>query len=626
MSKTDTIDLSSERLLSIAENALDDHDYIKALKMLNKNATTNGNDADSYMLYAEVFDDLDLSEKCINGWFKYIDYVGGNEFSTSDRDDREYRARLDEMFGDEDIPIHTEPSDDSAPSGDDFDSEEQYYEEEERHNDSDYKPDPNGLAEAYEGLAIQYMHLGRKKISAYYSDKMYYYVDVDMFGLDTPTRRKELWDSLEKSTPDLSIVYPPKDKDYTEEIDKGIKLMRVNDFENAVKEFEKVADGNEKYIAARNYIAMCDVICDKNDEAEQECLEILKRDPKNVHALTTLSAVKTQQKKTEEAKALAQKLISLNVQDEEDLYKVATVCCENSMHEEAYKIFCRLDDSYAYDCAFMFFKAIAAYNSGRIEESKNIFDSLLTIYPESIVADHWYSVMLKECKKKPEKRKPLEYFYRLPRSEAEANVALLTAFESLKDSQAKQLVEEIDMLDSILWCFDTTMDSAASGSELQYLGAVCALKAGYDDTVRDILLNAFASDMVKYALLTLLVERNEEGVYGITLAHLYKRVRFVPVTLGKLKRKIFIKAYALAFTRFSLLNTAHSAAVAAGCERLYRKLEAMQRLEVCRSVSDLAAAIIICSGVREKGVTKELLLSFFGAKESGVNKILDGII
>ena len=44
--------------------------------MLNKNAVTNGNDCDSLMLYAEIYDDMGLHEKSVNAWFRFMDFVG----------------------------------------------------------------------------------------------------------------------------------------------------------------------------------------------------------------------------------------------------------------------------------------------------------------------------------------------------------------------------------------------------------------------------------------------------------------------------------------------------------------------------------------------------------------------
>ena len=73
MAKTMEIDLSDDRLIAIASDLVDSHNYIEALKMLNKNAEISGDDDDSLMLYAEIFDDIGLYEKSINGWFKYLD-------------------------------------------------------------------------------------------------------------------------------------------------------------------------------------------------------------------------------------------------------------------------------------------------------------------------------------------------------------------------------------------------------------------------------------------------------------------------------------------------------------------------------------------------------------------------
>ena len=55
MKKTIDIDLSSDRLIAVAADLVDEHNYISALKLLNKNADMHFNDEDSYMLYAVNF-------------------------------------------------------------------------------------------------------------------------------------------------------------------------------------------------------------------------------------------------------------------------------------------------------------------------------------------------------------------------------------------------------------------------------------------------------------------------------------------------------------------------------------------------------------------------------------------
>lgn len=553
MNKTDRIDLSADRLISIAADSVEDHDYISALKMLNKNAVLNGNDEDSFMLYAEAFDDMGLYEKCVNGWFKYVDYAG---------------AAAD-------------------------------------------------LAEAYEGIAVSFMNLGMESFAAFYYNKLLMETDSEL----TAENRREIIESfLKTEKPPLRFAYPPRLADFSAELENGVEFMRKNEFDNAVKEFSKVDEGNEKYNAARNYIAMCDVISDRNEQAEEECLAILKRDPENIQALTTLAAVKSQQHKTDEAKELALRLLKIDPDDGEELYKIATVCCENGLHEQAYSIFCRLDERFVYDCSLLFFKAISAYNSGKVEKSLEIFDTLLTIYPNAVTADFWHYEVLANSKKPVGERRVLEYFYRLPKAECEANISFLSAFNKLSDADARKICDEADVSGAIHWCLDEG-DSNAS-YELKLLGAMSAVKGGLEDTVRDILLDAFLPDGIKLEVLNTLVQRNGDGEYGVVICNLYKRVTLVPLNLGRNKKKTFLRAYGLAFSRFAMLEAEYPFMLATAAEKLYEKLKNEGRLDTCRSVPALAAAILKYSEVNENGLSEEQIYSFFGADPKKVNEIL----
>ncbi len=553
MKKTDAIDLSADRLISIAADSIEEHDYIKALKMLNKNAVLNGNDEDSYMLYAEAFDDMGLYEKCVNGWFKYIDYAG----------------------------------------------------------------DGADLAEAYEGLAVSFMNMQQESFAAYYYNKLLLETDEEL----SPQSRQEIIKSfLSAEKPPLHFAWPPRLADFSQEMEKGIELMRDNDFDGAIREFDKVSEGNEKYLAARNYIAMCNIIADREDEAEAECVRILERDPDNVHALTTLSAVKGQQKKREEAIELAYRLLKINPQDSEDLYKIATVCCENGLHAEAYDVFCRMDERFAYDCSFLFFKAVSAYNCGKIDKCLETFDTLLTVYPNAVTADYWYFTVQREKKKDPADRAELEYFYRLPRSECEANITLLSAFTRLSDANARVVMENADISGAIHWCLDE--GDLNSSEELELLGAFSALKGGLDDTVRDILLDAFMPDNVKMELLSGLVQKNTGGVYGITVCNMYRRINLIKIEVGRKKRKTFLHAYGLAVSRFAVLDETYSAKLAAAAEMLYEEIEGKGKLDECRSAPDLAAAIVLYAALEEEALSDGQIFAFFGANAAKVNKLL----
>lgn len=547
--KRTSIDFSEERLLSIASDMIDDHNFIGALKMLNKNAVLNDESEESHMLYAEAFDDMGLYEKSINSWFAY----------------------LNDTFS-------------------------------------------NDVSEAYEGLAMCYMNIGNEHFAAYYYNKLLLETDE----LTKESREEIIRSFVKKDDSPLRFAYPPSLADYSGVMREGVDFMRANDYEKAIKTFEKVDEENEKHSAARNYIAMCKIITDKYDEAEQECLNILRKHPDDVQAITTLAAVKTEQKKTEESRALAEKLISLNVTATEDIYKIATVCCENKMHEEAYALFCKLENELKYDSSVLYFKAVSAYNCGKVEESFEAFDKLITIYPDAVTADYYYNLVRGD--EEMGIHEELSYFYRLPQEEREQTLKFLAAFHRLSKKEIAAFCRSVDISFCVKWCFDE--GGFRDNDELKFLAATCAVRAQLDDYVRKLLLNAFLPDTLKVHILAELAERNIGGIYGVVVCNMYNCVDMMPLEVGRTKRRIFISAYAILVSRFAVLDDGYCLKFNRAAKKLYEILDECGSLYCVREPKSLAAAIYALSGIREAGITEKNLCEFFGANAYYTDRLL----
>lgn len=551
MKKTVEIDLSSDRLIAVAADLVESHNYIQALKMLNKNAELNCNDEDSYMLYAEIYDDLELYEKCVNSWFKYLD---------------------------------------SAQCGD--------------------------FSEAYEGLALAYLNLGNETVAASYYKKLL----SDMDRLDDEMREEILSAFLRKQPNPLKFVYPPQIADYSDEISQGIEAMKSGEYEKAEESFSRVPEENEAYYTARNYIAMCRIIGDRCEQAEAECLAILEKRPQDIQALTTLAAVKTEQKKSEEGVALAKRLLSLDVTASEDIYKIATVCCENKMHEEAFSLFSKLEAELPYDSSVLFFKAVSAFNSGNFEECFSAFDKLIAVYPDAVCAQYWYKVARQRAEEGD--KTELSYFYRLPAEQREEAFKLLAVVTRLPKNQTKKLFDIVDISDCIRWCFDEI--DPRSDSEIHFAAAACAVKAKLDAIVCDVLLNAFVNDAVKMYILTLLGERNEDNNFGVVISHLYKSVDFHSLKLGRVKRKRFVAAYARLVGHFSVIDNSYGEKFASACETLYEKMEAEQRLDKAVNEDALSAAVFKLAAIPEIAAQGEIS-RMFDVPDEKINEIIGEI-
>lgn len=551
MAKIIGIDLGCDRLISMAAAMATDHNFIGALKMLNKNAEIDGNDGDSLTLYAEIYDDMGLHEKCINAWFRFLDYVGDGE-----------------------------------------------------------------LTDCYEGLAVNYMNIGNEHYSAYYYNKLL----AENGEIGAEERNQILKDFLGGETEPLKFVYPPELADCTDIIDEGIAHMKAGEFDLASDEFLKVDERNEKYATARNYLAMCKIITDRTDEAEQECYNILKVKPDNVQALTTLAAVKTEQGKRGEAVEIARKLLALNPENPEEIYKIATVCCENKMHAEAYELFCKLSGIISCDLMLWFFKAVSAFNCGKYDQSLEAFDNLVTVYPEAVTARYHYdrARSLIEAGRKEE----LTYFYRLPQEMREENLKTVAAALSLPRKEFEKSVSRERLKECILWCLE---EAEGTHEDLKSVAAQAAVKGHIYETARDILLDAFVSDKIKIDVLISLAERNVSDTFGVVICNIFKCVSAWRLRLGSRKKSVFVKAYARLFAHFALLDDDYSEDCANAAENLYERLSADGRLALCKDPNQVAAAIYIEAGINEPGVTAKSVYEFFGVDEKTVLPLLGDI-
>ena len=542
MSKTVNIDLSSDRLIAIAADMLDEHNYIGALKMLNKNAMLSGNDEDSYMLYAEIFDDMGLYERSVHHWFKFMDVAHFNE-----------------------------------------------------------------LSDCYEGLAVGYMNLGNEHFSAYYYNKLL----LETNEVDAATREQIVHDFLSTEENPLKFSYPPEIADVSDVMSDGVNCMKMGDFDKALEQFDRVAEGNPKWSTARNYIAMCHIVKDDCQKAEEECRNVLKSQPQNVQALTTLAAVMSEAGRTEEARALTLELLNLDIKDADEIYKIATVCCENKMHAEAYSLFCKMDADFQNDQNVLYFKAISAFNAKKFKESFEAFDRLLTIYPDAVTAQFYYDVARQMVD--DDRWEELSYFYSLPQELRQSSLKMLTAFTKLPKKQALQLADELNIAGPVKWSFDEANPS--NSEELQALAAHVAIKAKMDDYVRDLLLHPFASDKLKIEMLVSLCERGEDNSFGVVICNVYKRVSMRKLYTGIKKRVNFTRAYARLVAHFSILDDSYGERFAVAAEKLYGELERAERLDAAKDLDALTAAIFEDSQVTGTGISKENLSVFFDVSD-----------
>ncbi len=476
--------------------------------------------------------------------------------------------------------------------------------------------DEEELPDIYEGLAINFLNLGNETQSAFYYNQL-----IDSDASIPEETKMDIVDAFSKEKRDnFRFVYPPKLADYSKEIEMGSRALKMGDCKRAIHTLDAVAEGAKGYEKAKELQAVAYLLSGEADQAEEICLQLLQTYPDDIRVLATLSAVYLEQGKKEESKALALRLYALKQDSAEDLYKVATVCCENGLHEQAFEKFCQLEEKIPYDGRMLYFKAVSAYKCGKIKQAEQAFDMLCTVYPDAEVAKYYLQAirLLNDGESLPSDQEP-SYFYNLPQGERESRCRSLIHIGKCPKDEA-QLFGLIALHDGYFrWCFDE-MDGA--DHDLQYLALATAEHVRADDFIREVLLDDEVLDILKIETLRMLYTRNEDITIGIVLCHIYRKVRLLKIKVGRKRHKKFIQAYAKIASKFVAVQESYGRKLKATAESLYTAIEENDAFDLVNSEDDLACAIFLLSGIKDLGRDIDGVAKAFEANTENVQAIM----
>ncbi len=475
------------------------------------------------------------------------------------------------------------------------------------------------LPDVYEGLAANYLAIGSERQAAYYYQKL---IEADE---NIPEEAKmDIAAAFSESKKEkFRFLYPPELADYSKEMATGSHALKTGDIPKALEELDKVAKGSKEYASAKEMQAVAHLLAGNSKAAEEACFAVLKDNPDEVRVLSTLAAVYLEQGREDESLAIAKRLAEMQVEEQEDAYKIATVCCENGLHAEAYRQFAKLEEKMPYDGKTTYFRGVSAYKSGNLEEALRAFDKLCTVYPDAEVAK-FYLRQLREYQEglqKGENPIPPEliYFYHLPQEEREERCKTLLKLGSCPKDEA-QLFGLLALHDGYFaWCFDE-MDGA--DRDLQYLGLVTAAHVRADEFLQDVLLDFEVADVLKVETLRMLIERNEDMDVGMVLCHIYRRVLVNKICIGRKRRKKFIEGYARVASKFLIVNERYTELLQETTERLYDALEKGNGLDLVDNPDDIACAVYRLAGLQELVGDQARIAVAFDANLAKVNVLL----
>ena len=473
------------------------------------------------------------------------------------------------------------------------------------------------LPDIYESLAVNYLNLGKEAESAYYYNRL---IDADD-NLPNETKMEIINAFSKDKRSKFRFVYPPKLADYSKEIELGSKALKSGRSETAMKILSVVEKGSKDYAEAMEMRAVACLLSSALTEAESICLELLEEEPSNTRVRSTLAAVYLEQGRKDESKALAITLYNETQEDTDDLYKVATVCCENGLHEQAYEKFVLLSKKIPNDGRMLYFKAVSAYKCGKLVEAEREFSLLCDLYPDAEVAKY-YLKLLRLRDENPGALEEPSYFYHLPQAERDARSKSLLHISKCPKDEA-QLFALIALHDGYFrWCFDE-MDG--EDHDLQYLALVTAEHVYADAFIREVMLDPEVLDALKIETLRLLYTRNEDMEIGMVLCNMYRKLLIRKIRLGRKKRKKFLDGYAGFAARFIVVNPDYGRRMQATAQEAYKALEEKDKLDLIVDANDVICALYMLCNFKEFGRELSTVCSALEGNEARVQQIINAI-
>lgn len=267
-----------------------------------------------------------------------------------------------------------------------------------------------------------------------------HYLQVEPDG-DFSEEAEDLLDIIEEETaeePPITLVedtLQERAQEAKDHMDKG-------EYSQAIDVLKKIQPvNNAEKLQIENGIAMAHFCEGEYDEALEATEKVLEESPDDIHARCNMllfahgmgdEAMKEKCRKT---------LQTYETDDPKLLSIISFTLCEAGCHEDAYHRMKELLETKPYDMEMLHLYAASAYNSGRFSEASRIWNRMLKIDPEDLVATHFKALALKRHKGDKD-QEPVEYAYQLPYNEMIQNIRRIN--ESIKSGPAhmKQMWQE----------------------------------------------------------------------------------------------------------------------------------------------------------------------------------------
>jgi len=248
-----------------------------------------------------------------------------------------------------------------------------------------------GMTECYFYMANNYANMEMFEAA---EEALVTYLEKDASG-QFLTEAEEMMELLQYELERPTKLKSIKAMEGVVEHDRARELLEEGKFAQAVKLLEEIVREHPDFHAAHNNLALGYYYLGRFQKAMDTIEEVLDKEPGNLHGLCNLAIFYQHAGELGAMLELGERLRKIVPFHQEHVFKLATTMGILGQHEAAYTHFKRLlrDETMERDPSLYHYAAVAAYQIGRIDESKRLWRQVHKLDPASGVADYYLKAL-----------------------------------------------------------------------------------------------------------------------------------------------------------------------------------------------------------------------------------------
>ena len=426
-------------------------------------------------------------------------------------------------------------------------------------------------------------------------------------------------DYIEKVTSidnNFYIAYPYEKADFTKYLEQTEDLFKRGEYEKVISMLEIIPENSPFFVEALLKKSVCNFLLDKVYLEINDMKIAFSFDESDVYALCNLISMLYDDNQKEVAKAYIKKLDRLDIEDEDELYKVVMVNCEIGRHKKAIYYGEKYLKFKPFDKNVLHMTAIAYYNILDFENAYKKFKKAFML--TGTFTSSTYLAVCENAIKYGKEREylKLNYIFDLPKNTRKIitkklNDVIRNKDFKLTEENAKEFFSLMD------YCFEGD-NYHIQASALTLLSHITSLVV--DEYLKSLLLKNNVYDRIKQGIIGHLIDADYIDELPVMLGGVYKKVNmYRPYFKNEDKESAFFTAYVYAFAKLVFFEK-DLKKLCTTCEDLYEKAKENHIEFTNKDAKELGAVIYELSNYRKIQKRREFA-KFFNVNLKKVKEI-----